>query len=427
MKKPTIFISSTIYDFQDLRSALKYWLDENGFETQLSEYNDFQKDVTLNSYDACLQSIENCDYFVLLIGSRRGGLYPGENKSITQKEYEKAYELAKQGRIKKIIIFIRQSVWDIKEDRKALAKTISSINQKGDKDHISDSIVNHNSSILQDAESIISFINTVTRNKEAKNAEKPIMNWIHVFRSFSEIIEALKVELRINQDISTIIAEQNVKTEVLYNLQLLLAKEQNTVYAFYRGFSEIHNILVDNRKEYVECSFVDTAFRIPLTSHQIDMMSNFALFCRTGIDDIDSFILEQTLSSGAFLEYSKSNDRFEQSQFSRAVHQLIFEIRKLKQANQSLTSEIHAELLAQIKKYNEKRLDSYTFSFISLALLNNIYIRISNIVDLSEYLIKCIDTHDLSLTYPKLLSILANEEKPTEEELEHGLLSMNNK
>ena len=50
MRKPKIFISSTIYDFQDLRSALKYWLDENGFETQLSEYNDFLKDVTLNSY-----------------------------------------------------------------------------------------------------------------------------------------------------------------------------------------------------------------------------------------------------------------------------------------------------------------------------------------------------------------------------------------
>ena len=82
MNRPKIFVSSTIYDFQDLRSALKYWLQEYGYETQLSEYNDFQKDLTLNSYDACLKSIENCDYFILLIGGRRGGLYPGEDISI---------------------------------------------------------------------------------------------------------------------------------------------------------------------------------------------------------------------------------------------------------------------------------------------------------------------------------------------------------
>ena len=41
MNKPKIFISSTIYDFQDLRSALKYWFKEYGYEARLSEYNDF--------------------------------------------------------------------------------------------------------------------------------------------------------------------------------------------------------------------------------------------------------------------------------------------------------------------------------------------------------------------------------------------------
>jgi len=44
MQKPKIFISSTIYDFQDLRSSLKYWLSELGFSVQLSEYSDFEED-----------------------------------------------------------------------------------------------------------------------------------------------------------------------------------------------------------------------------------------------------------------------------------------------------------------------------------------------------------------------------------------------
>ena len=73
--KPKIFVSSTIYDFADLRSALKYWLNEMGFEVFMSEYNYFRKDSSDNSYIACLNAIQECDYYILLIGARVGGLY----------------------------------------------------------------------------------------------------------------------------------------------------------------------------------------------------------------------------------------------------------------------------------------------------------------------------------------------------------------
>ncbi len=95
------------------------------FTTQLSEYNDFIKDTTQNSYDACIDAVRQCDYFILLIGSRKGGMYPEENISITRKEYRTAYQLAKEGKIKKIIILIRQSVWEVKEDRKALHRLLN--------------------------------------------------------------------------------------------------------------------------------------------------------------------------------------------------------------------------------------------------------------------------------------------------------------
>lgn len=63
MNKLKIFVSSTIYDFKDLRSALKYWLTEKGYEVRMSERNDFKKDSNQNSYQACLDSIKECDYF----------------------------------------------------------------------------------------------------------------------------------------------------------------------------------------------------------------------------------------------------------------------------------------------------------------------------------------------------------------------------
>lgn len=203
MNKPTIFISSTIYDFADLRSAIKFWLDEMGFNTQLSEYNDFIKDTRQNSYDACLDAVRQCDYFVLLIGSRRGGMYPGEDISITRKEYRTAYELAKQGKIKKIIVLIRQNVWDVKEDRKALKKLLSHLRIfESDKEINKIVVENYDSNILKDAEHIIGFINEVTRNKEARENEKPVMNWVHTFSGFEDVIKVLKAELGIKLNVS---------------------------------------------------------------------------------------------------------------------------------------------------------------------------------------------------------------------------------
>jgi len=44
MNKPKVFISSTIEDFKDLRSAIKYYLEENGFEVATSENADYPND-----------------------------------------------------------------------------------------------------------------------------------------------------------------------------------------------------------------------------------------------------------------------------------------------------------------------------------------------------------------------------------------------
>lgn len=128
MKKPRIFISSTIFDFADLRSALKFYLEVYGFEVLLSEYNDFEKDLNLNSFEACLNTIENCSHFILFIGSRVGGYFnKKEEISITKAEYLKAYALAKEKEIK-IIVFIRDQIWTVREDRKGLEEMIASSN-----------------------------------------------------------------------------------------------------------------------------------------------------------------------------------------------------------------------------------------------------------------------------------------------------------
>ena len=120
--KPSIFISSTIFDFEDLRSALKHWLEEQEYEVLLSEANDFPVERSTDSYQACLNAIDRCDYFILFIGSRVGGVFDkNEEISIARKEYRRAYELSQKGKLK-IISFVRKTVWNYRHSQKELEK-----------------------------------------------------------------------------------------------------------------------------------------------------------------------------------------------------------------------------------------------------------------------------------------------------------------
>jgi hypothetical protein len=67
---PRVFVSSTIDDLADLRSSIKYFLEESGFEVVLSEFPTFQHELDETARLASVRAIEAADYYVLLIGRR---------------------------------------------------------------------------------------------------------------------------------------------------------------------------------------------------------------------------------------------------------------------------------------------------------------------------------------------------------------------
>jgi len=194
MNKPTFFISSTIFDFKDLRSALKYYLEEQGCTVLASEFNDFVKPIDSHSYEACLASIQNCDYFILFIGSRVGGWFDEKERiSITRREYREAYALHKKGKLK-IISFVRSQVWHVKEDRRELEKYLEEL---GVAEETRIKIKDYPTKLASDSAFIIDFINEVARNKETLDALKgkgafPTGNWIHVFETFNDVIDVIQ-------------------------------------------------------------------------------------------------------------------------------------------------------------------------------------------------------------------------------------------
>lgn len=68
-----IFLSSTCYDLAVVRSQLRNFFFDLGYEPVLSEYSDVLFDPRQHTHSSCLQEIPNCDMIVLIIGSRFGG------------------------------------------------------------------------------------------------------------------------------------------------------------------------------------------------------------------------------------------------------------------------------------------------------------------------------------------------------------------
>ena len=87
-KKPTVFVSSTCYDLQQIRTDIRNFLgDQLGYDVLLSEYNSFPLDPNLNTVDNCLRAVnERADIFVLIIGCRYGSTTE-TGYSVTNLEY----------------------------------------------------------------------------------------------------------------------------------------------------------------------------------------------------------------------------------------------------------------------------------------------------------------------------------------------------
>src|SRR4051794_20933639 len=86
---PTVFISSTFYDLQQVRANIaKFVQDELGYRLLASEHPSFPVEPTISAIDNCRRRVENdADIFVLVVGARYGSKIPTGNRSITNIEY----------------------------------------------------------------------------------------------------------------------------------------------------------------------------------------------------------------------------------------------------------------------------------------------------------------------------------------------------
>jgi hypothetical protein len=165
---PSIFLSSTCLDLEDLRKWLKESLKDTGYQIWASEFPDFPVDSSIHAQDNCLRNVERADQYVLIVNDRYGSAYAGKaypkhplpedpkrEISVTWHEYLRALECGKP-----IRILVRERIWDQRSVFQAARKSGVDLKDTGLDPQLFD------------------FLDFVCRQEKA--------NWIHHFRDMEE-------------------------------------------------------------------------------------------------------------------------------------------------------------------------------------------------------------------------------------------------
>ncbi len=90
MAKPRIFISSTFYDFKQIRTDIDILIRDLGYEAVRNETGDIPHGMEKKLDEYCYKEIDNVDILVAIIGGRFGSTSSKEEYSITQMEIQEA-------------------------------------------------------------------------------------------------------------------------------------------------------------------------------------------------------------------------------------------------------------------------------------------------------------------------------------------------
>lgn len=150
------------------------------------------------------------------------------------KSSERRMELFRKHGKPKLAIFVRQSLWDVREDRLALERYIQQdfikIHELSDAE--TEKLTKHASRFVNDAETAFEFLQEVGQVAEMKEAVKgssdlPKGNWIHRFSTFAEIADAMRIALGVTTNAERKILMESLKQELLRNLCHLVHKTKD--------------------------------------------------------------------------------------------------------------------------------------------------------------------------------------------------------
>ncbi|MDQ3696223.1 MAG: DUF4062 domain-containing protein [Chloroflexota bacterium] len=328
--KPRVFVSSTIHDFKDLRSALKYWLQAFGIDVRMSEFHDFTRQPDEGTYDSCFNAIKDCDYYILLIGSYKGSPYQN-GVSVTQQEYRTAVKLAEEDWIVPIV-FIRQDVLTAVKERETLAK-VASLGLE--------TVTAASSRALFDAEFVCEFVSEVRTTEVKRKGEDPSgYMWTYPFSQFSELVDALRTNLRLFGSLPRRTLLANFQQELYANIATFCSKVRGNIDCGFHGIEALRaelSITTENARGAILLNYGQAA-----------RLQIFLVLGAPLDDRIQSSALRDAIASGEFLSYSPAEARLVSSPELSVMYELNTQIQNYRSVRSYLRGR-HQEMFIELE------------------------------------------------------------------------------
>ncbi len=341
--QPSIFISSTIKEFRDLRSAISFTLNEQGFIVYQSEASDFDIKGDRTAFDECFENINNCDYYILLVGNTRGSLFE-EGVSITRQEYRVARNAFMSSQRPRLFFYLRRDTEMLLQNtrKKQLASGID------------------------DPKHLKSFIEEI-QQPDIEGAP----SWLTRFNDFKELMESLSNRMNLGRNLVEKQIRYSLLSELLLNLTHLVSRRRTSVFLPHHYMSKVRKQLNISAKDiYKQIEVVDDLV-LPL---------GMALIGRTSGQELSTKIIEAALHQGIFLTFDRTSGNLQESKLHVVLKQLFQDVQSLRSLDSSSTlKDWDMKIVSAISAYRSG--DSYkvVLSGADLAYALSYYDRMENI------------------------------------------------
>lgn len=297
---PYVFISSTVNEFRDLRSAIAYTLKTQGFIVYLSEAADFDVRGDRSAIEECFENIRKCDYYILFIGNKRGNLYE-DGISFTRQEYRVARDAFLSTERPLLFFYLREITWTALQQNKKYQAAAG----------------------IDDSNHLASFIDEV-QQPGIKNAP----NYLTRFRDFEDVMNSLALRMNLGRNLSEKLIRQSLLSELLSNLTLMVQRSGTSAFPRHRYMRKV--------RENIQIALEDLNRDISITDDHVISLG-FSLVGRTKGENLKTRCIETALDQGVFLTFNPINGTLQESPLHKELQQIFKDIEALRKLDTPTT------------------------------------------------------------------------------------------
>ncbi|HEY5590517.1 MAG TPA: hypothetical protein VIK55_05815 [Paludibacter sp.] len=225
---------------------------------------------------------------------------------------------------------------------------------------------------------IFTFIDEVRRVNEMTQANAgslpyPKGNWINTFDSFSDIVDTLHIELNISKRISELVWSANISDEIKQNLKRLVVKNSNGFFGMFARITPIRDKCISQLKANGKSS-------VKLSISECRIIGGTLITAIT----LRAYFLKESLVVGHFLHFNSITNKYEPSNFSKNLSQLV-DIIENNNEQKDFFNDAHSYIFEKKKQYGKSTEVILDIEYSKIAPIFIEHDQLSNILALSFY------------------------------------------